>query len=122
MRRQRDCLKTAQTEIRIYTNDPTGEPGAVPRGRLNVQELVKYEFPKRKNVSAAGSFQARANHYLAKLILRIPNDPNECKNVLIRVDRSGGRWRWTGLMHHYELETIDGVDYLTAYFNDDMQF
>lgn len=120
-RRRRKALQRAQTEISIYSNIPD-QIGLVHRGRLNVNDLVKHEWPMRKNVSSSGHFTVRANHYIAKLIMRIPNNPDECKNLVIRVDRFGGHWRWTGLLHHWKVETKDGVDYLTASFNDDMQF
>ncbi|OCB42141.1 hypothetical protein A5721_28950, partial [Mycobacterium vulneris] len=70
---------------------------------------------------SAGQFTVRATHHLAKMIARIPNNPEECKNVIIRVDRYGGAFRWTGMMHHWKAFTKDGVDYLTAWFNDDKQ-
>lgn len=122
IRRRTKSLQRAQTEIFIYTNPNDGSPGLDLRGKLSINDLVKSSWPKKKNVSATGYFTVRANHYLAKLIARIPNDPQECKNVVIRVDRFGGGWRWTGLLHHWTVETKDGVDYLTASFNDDMQF
>lgn len=130
IRRQRKALQRAQTEVFIYTNknwgvfNELGNPssGLVFRNKLNQLDTVKQSWPVKKNVSAAGSFTVRASHPVAKLIMRIPNDPNECKNVLVRVDRYGGRWRWTGLLHHWKAETRDGVDYITASFNDDMQF
>lgn len=121
IRRRTKCLQRAQTEISLYANVP-GESGLKYRGRLNVNDLVRHDWAKKKNVSASGMFTVRANHYLAKMIMRIPNDPDECKNIVVRVDRYGGSWRWTGLMHHWTVETKDGVDYLTASFNDDMQF
>lgn len=121
IRRRRKSLQRAQTQISIYTN-VDGESGLRHRGFLNVNDLVKHSWPKKKNVSASGYFTVRANHFIAKMIARIPNDPDECKNVVIRVDRYGGGWRWTGLLHHWTVETKDGVDYLTANFNDDMQF
>lgn len=121
IRRRRKCLQRAQTEISLYTNPPDGSAGLVFRGRLNVNDLAKHEWPKKKNVSSTGYFTVRASHFLAKLIARIPNDPDECKNIIIRVDRYGGLERWTGMLHHWTVETKDGVDYLTASFNDDMQ-
>ena len=122
IRARRKALQRAQTEIRLYTNDPTPKPGLVFRGKLNILDCVKHSWPMKKNVSASGGFTIRASHPLAKLILKIPNNPNECKNITVRVDRFGGKWRWTGLLHHWSIETRDGVDYLTASFNDDMQF
>lgn len=122
LRRERKAIKQAKPQIYIYKNNPDGDAGLIHQGRLNIRECTKYEFPQRDNVSSSGWFETRASHYLAKFIQTIPNNPEECKNVVIRVDMYGGRWRWTGLMHHWDVETRDGVDYLTATFNDDLQF
>lgn len=113
-------MQRAQTQISIYTNIP-GEVGLAFRGRVNVNDVAKHDWPMRKNVSSAGHFKVRANHPMAKLIARIPNIPEECKNIIVRVDRYGGKWRWSGMLHHWTVETENGVDYLTANFNDDMQ-
>lgn len=121
IRRQRKALQRAQTEISLYVNNPDGSAGLLPVGRLNQFEATKYNFDQMGNVSKPGMFEVRASHWLAKYIASIPNDPAQCKNVVIRVDKYGGAWRWTGLMHHWQLTTRDGVDYLTASFNDDMQ-
>lgn len=121
IRRQRKALQRAQTEISLYKNNPDGSPGLLFVGRLSQFEATKHEFPMKGNVSAAGHFEVRATHWLAKFIASIPNNPNECKNIVIRVDKFGGKWRWTGLMHHWQVATRDGVDYLMASFNDDMQ-
>jgi hypothetical protein len=120
IRRRRKALQRAQTEIFIYTNIP-GTEGLAFRGKVNVADVAKHEWPMRKNVTSAGYFKVRANHPMAKLIARIPNDPDECKNIIVRVDRYGGAWRWSGMMHHWTVATENGVDYLTANFNDDMQ-
>ncbi|AHY26935.1 minor tail protein [Mycobacterium phage Nairb] len=120
IRRRRKCMQRAQTEVSIYTNIPH-EVGLAFRGKVSVNDIAQSRWPKRKNVSSAGFFKVRANHPMAKLILRIPNTPEECKNVVVRVDKFGGAWRWTGMMHHWEATTEDGVDYVTAHFNDDMQ-
>lgn len=121
IRRQRKALQRSQTEITLYQNVPD-QIGLSRRGSPNILDCVKHQFQERKNVSSPGYFTLPARHYLAKWIASIPNDPESCKNVVIRVDRYGGEWRWSGLLHHWTLETIDGVDYLTAYFNDDLQF
>lgn len=120
IRRQRKALQRAFTEVSIYTNPPEGH-GLVFRGRFNVLDLVKYEFPRQDNISSSATIKVRANHFLAKLIASIPNDSDERKNVVIRADRFGGAWRWTGLLHHWQIETTDGIDYLTVTFNDDLQ-
>jgi hypothetical protein len=120
IRRERKALQRAQTEISLYTNPQDGN-GLVYRGRFNAFDVVKYEFPRRDNLSASGTIVVRANHFLAKLIATIPNDSDEKKNIVIRADRFGGVWRWTGLLHHWQVETKDGVDYMTVTFNDDLQ-
>ena len=121
IRKRRKALQRAQTEISLYTNPKTGH-GLVFRGRINVLDAIKHEWPKKHNVSSTGYVTVRASHYLAKLVMTIPNDSEERKNVVIRVDRFGGKWRWTGLLHHWKTETKDGIDLITIYFNEDMQF
>lgn len=122
LRRQRRAIKLAKPQVYIYKNNPDGSAGVLYQGRLNVRECTKYEFPQKDNISATGYVEMRAAHYLARFIATIPNNPDECKNVIIRVDMYGGAWRWSGLMHHWDLETRDGVDYLMATFQDDLQF
>jgi hypothetical protein len=122
IRRARRAVKLAKPIISIYKNNPDQTSGMIFCGRINYRELPRYEFPKKKNVSSQGYFSVRASHYLAKFITSIPNDPDECKNYLVRVDMYGGGWRWTGLGHHWAAETKDGADVVTFYFNDDMQF
>lgn len=121
LRRQRRAVKLARTTIRIYKNNPDGSAGLVFQGRLDIRECTKHQFQQRDNICSPGTFETRADHHLAKFIQTIPNDPEECKNVIIRVERYSGEWRWTGLMHHWNVETREGVDYLTANFNDDLQ-
>ena len=122
LRRQRRAIKQAKPQIYIYKNNPDGSAGLIHQGRMNVRECTNYEFAQKDNVSAGGYFECRAAHHLARYIATIPNDPEECKNVVIRVDMYGGRWRWSGLMHHWSVDTRDGVDYLRADFIDDLQF
>ncbi|MBY0442816.1 MAG: hypothetical protein K2Q25_11900 [Mycobacteriaceae bacterium] len=121
IRRQRKALQRAQTVISIYKNNPDGSAGLLPVGRISQYETTKRQFPDRANVSSAGMFEIRATHWVAKFIASVPNNPNECKNIVIRVDKFGGKWRWTGLMHHWQVYTREGVDYLLASFNDDKQ-
>lgn len=121
IRRERKALQRAQTEIRIYTNPPIGH-GLVYRGTFNVMDLMDHNWPDRDNVSSQGRLVVRANHHLAKLIATIPNDSEERKNLVVRVDRFGGARRWSGLLHHWDVETKDGVDIMTVTFNDDKQY
>jgi hypothetical protein len=123
LRRQRKAIKLAKPRVFIYKNNPDGSSaGLMYEGRLHINELTDYEFPRQDNISSAGHFQVRASHHLAKFIQTVPNNPEECKNIVIRVDMYGGKFRWSGLMHHWTVETTDGVDLLTANWNDDLQF
>jgi hypothetical protein len=122
VRARHRALKQAKPKCFLYKNKRNGDPGVVLAGRIDFREFTRYQFPDELNVSSAGMFEIRATHHLAKWIMTVPNTPTECKNVLFRVDMYGGEWRWTGLMHHWEVETRDGADYLTATFNDDKQF
>ncbi len=120
IRSQMKALQRAQPEVSLYMNEP-GKIGLTKRGTVSFLG-TKGGFQERDNVSAPGQLRLPIWHYLAKWIVSIPNDPDACKNVVIRVDKYGGAWRWTGLMHHWTVEEVDGVHYLTAYFNDDKQF
>ncbi|MCX8559767.1 hypothetical protein OS122_02490 [Mycolicibacterium mucogenicum] len=121
VRQQHKDLQRAQADISLYMNIP-GQIGLTRRGRASQLDCPKGAFQERNNVSSTGSLTLPTWHYLAKWIVSIPNDPDACKNVVIRVDKYGGLWRWTGLMHHWIKEEIDGVPYITAYFNDDLQY
>lgn len=123
IRREYDAWKHSLTEVSLYTNKEWGNDaaGLDRRGQFNAFDLQKLQLPQRKNVSSQGTLTVRGTHYLAQLVCTIPNDPEECKNVIVRVDKFGGAWRWTGFLHHWAAETIDGVDYVTMTFNSDEQ-
>lgn len=122
IRARHKALKNGKPKFYLYKNNPDGSPGAVYQGRINFREFSKTSFPDSKNVSSAGMFELRADHWLAKWVLSVPNTPEECKNVLLRIDMYGGEWRWTGLLHHWDVDTRDGVDLVVCTFNDDKQF
>lgn len=121
-RRQRRALKMSAPQIKIYRNGEIDTPGLTYRGRIDVRDTEDYEFGQRKNFSETGTITFRGDHPMAKWIATIPNDPHELKNVIVIVDMYGSKWRWSGLVHHYDLETKDGVDYMTLSINDDLQF
>lgn len=121
-RAYRRKLKMSSPLMRCWKNNPDGSPGALSIGRINHRDVDEYEFPMKKNISSAGRLVMRADHYVAQYIMSNPNTPDECKNVLITIDLYGGQWRWSGLLHHWDIETRDGVDYITLSFNDDLQF
>lgn len=122
--RRKTVMKQAMPKVRLWVNPPNGDTanGLMYLGQIDLTDADNYEFPWKKNKGSQGTMSIRAGHYLAKKITAIPNDPNYCKNVVITVDMYGGALRWSGLMHHWDVETRDGTDYITATFNDDLQF
>ena len=123
-RRRKKALKHAMPKVRMWVNPPEGETGdgVLYLGQVDLRDCADYEFPWKNNKSSAGRFAVRSEHYIAKKIAAIPNDPDSCKNIIITVDMYGGTLRWSGLMHHWDVEEIEGTDYITATFNDDLQF
>ena len=45
-------------------------------GRIDLRDADAYEFPFKNNEPSAGMFTVRADHYIAKKIASIPNDPD----------------------------------------------
>jgi hypothetical protein len=106
-RRRKRALKLAMPKVRIWVNPGApilGIPGDSPGdgiqylGQVDLRDCEQYEFPWKNNEPSSGTFRLRAEHYIAKKIAQIPNDPNMCKNVIITVDMYGGELRWSGLM------------------------
>jgi hypothetical protein len=123
-RRRKQALKKAMPKVRLWINPDDGETddGMLYLGQVDLGDCADYEFPWKNNVGSAGNMAIRAEHYIAKKIAEIPNNPDRCKNVIITVDCYGGELRWSGLMHHWDVEEKEGADYITATFNDDLQF
>jgi hypothetical protein len=130
-RRRKQALKKAMPKVRVWVNPGApilGIPGDSPAdgmlylGQVDLRDCAEYEFPWKNNQGSAGNFRLRGEHYIAKKIASIPNDPNMCKNVIITVDMYGGQLRWSGLMHDWKVSTEEGTDYIQANFNDDLQF
>lgn len=123
-RRRKRALKLARPKIQVWLNPPGGETddGLNYMGSIDVADLESYEFPFKNNESSAGNFTLRSTHYVAKKLVKIPNDPNQCKNVIITVDMYGGILRWSGLMHHWTVESPNRQDHIQVSFNDDLQF
>jgi len=123
-RRRKKAMKNAMPKVRLWINPDNGETddGLLYLGQVDLGDCANYEFPWKNNEGSAGNFAVRASHYVARKIASIPNDPDRCKNIIITVDCYGGTLRWSGLMHHWESEQIDGTDFITATFNDDLQF
>ncbi|WKR36050.1 minor tail protein [Mycobacterium phage Azrael100] len=127
-----DVMRRAKPQITFYRNKAGngplgpadgGGPGLEYYGRVVQQDTIRASFPFKKNVSAQGVLELRFDHYIAEWLRTIPNDPEQCKNVVIRVDMFGGKLRWTGLLHHWEVkEDAEGIVYMECVFHDDLQF
>lgn len=130
-RRQKRALKQSMPKVQFWVNpgspvlgvqsDSPGD-GMLYLGRVSLADCDSYEFPFKNNEPSAASLHIRADHYIAKKIVSVPNNPDMCKNIIITVDMYGGLLRWSGLMHHWGVATPDGSDFITVSFNDDLQF
>lgn len=123
-RRRKKAMKLAMPKVRLWVNPPEGETadGMLYLGQVDLGDCAQYEFPWKNNKASKATMAVRTEHYIAKKIASIPNDPNMCKNVIITVDMYGGTLRWSGLMANWTVNEIEGTDYITATFNDDLQF
>lgn len=121
-RQELTWLKNSKPKITFYRNKADGSPGLEYYGRIDYKDTIQASFPFKKNVSTQGVMQVRYDHYIAEWMRTIPNDPLNCKNVIIRVDFYGGKLRWTGLLHHHAVKMRDGSYFMELTFNDDLQF
>lgn len=121
-RQQLDFMRRAKPIITFYRNKADGSPGLEYYGRVAYQDTIRASFPFKKNVSTQGVLELRYDHYISEWLRDVPNDPAQCKNIVIRVDFFGGKLRWTGLLHHHASKMRDGMHYMEFTFNDDLQF
>ncbi|AXQ64400.1 minor tail protein [Gordonia phage Neville] len=112
--------------IRLWANPPSGEEsrGLILRGV--VRDSIAGQFPFTIKEPAQGTLRLRLDHYLAKWLISIPDDPEAKKNVVISVDHMGRgkncKLRWSGMLHHWQVtKDGQGVYYLEAVFVDDRQ-
>ncbi|WP_280471012.1 hypothetical protein [Nocardia cyriacigeorgica] len=111
--------RQAPPRIRVWANRPDSGPGLILRGE--VADHMAGRFRKTKNIAAPGMLRIRLDHYIARWLISIPNDPNAKKNVVLTVDWMGG-WQWSGILKTWRLRTIDGVEYLEVTWIHDLQF
>lgn len=119
LRARNDEWARAEPEIWMMRATP-GEVGLKPIGRLPYQVATKGQLPRKKNVTATAVMAWRLDHWLARELIKTPNDPDVCKNIVLVVRR--GNRQWSGLLHHWDVETRRGIHYFTTTWNDDMQF
>lgn len=121
VREQHREMKRAAPRIRLWTNKPDSSEGLILRGEA--RDHISGSFPFRKNTPQQGALRLRLDHYLARWLIGIPNDPAAKKNVVITVDHMGGAIRWSGLLKNWKIvRDANGIRYLDAVFVDDLQF
>ncbi|QGH75757.1 minor tail protein [Gordonia phage Syleon] len=113
--------------VRLWANPPDDQlsRGLILRGVVN--DSISGSFPFTIKDPATGTLRLRLDHYLAKWLISIPDDPEAKKNVVISVDYMGRgkncKLRWSGMLHHWTVKKDGfGVYYLEATFIDDRQF
>lgn len=121
VRARHEMFRLQQNEIELWINPTTGA-GAEFLGRVSDQAVVKQSWPTRKNVSSQGYIALPTDHAIARYVMRLPNDPEALKNVLITVSRYDGKWRWSGLLRYWKLVRRNGILTFTLFFNDDLQY
>lgn len=114
--------RQAKPMITFYRNKADGSPGLEYYGRVDYRDTIRGSFPFKKNISTQGVMEIRDDHYIAEWLKGVPNDPAQCKNIVIRIDFFGGSLRWSGLLHHWSRKYREGLRYLELTFNSDLQF
>lgn len=123
IRGKHESLRRAFPLIRLWMNNPDGSPGAISIGRVDFTDTIKGSFPFKNNTPTQGMLQIRDDHYIAKFLKRLPQDPDMKKNVIITVDFYGGQKRWSGLLDKWNVKTTeDGAKYFEMTFQDDLTF
>ena len=120
-RDQLDAMRRARPLPRLWTNKPDGAPGLILMGAA--KDSIAGEFPfKRNEFGTTGTLRIRMDHYLARWLISIPDDPDAKKNVVITVDHYGGRVRWSGILKYFKAVKKGGIWYLDVVFVDDLQY
>ena len=120
IRQQHRDMRRAPARIRVWANKVEGHSGLVQRGEI--ADHLAGSFRRKKNVAAPGQLKLRTDHYIARWLMSIPDDPTAKKNVVITVDWAGGRWRWSGILKNWKLRSSGGIRYLEVNWIDDLQF
>lgn len=120
-RDQLDAMRRARPLVRLWTNKADSSPGLKLMGVA--ADTISGEFPfKRNQFGSTGTLRLRLDHYLAKWLISIPDNPQAKKNVVITVDHYGGKVRWSGLLKYFKAIKKSGIWYLEITFIDDLQY
>lgn len=119
---QRRAAWRAKPFVRLWANPTESEhDGLILRGVASDSLEGKFQF-SRQGVTS-GTLKLRLDHFLAKWMISIPNDPEAKKNVVITVDHMGGALRWSGLLKNWQVRKDSrGIYYFEATFVDDRQY
>ncbi|AHH20861.1 putative bacteriophage protein [Nocardia nova SH22a] len=116
-----NAMRRARPLPRLWTNKKDGSPGLELMG--SAEDSITGAFPfKRNQFGTSGTLTIRLDHYLAKWLISIPDDPEAKKNVVITVDHYGGKVRWSGLLKYFKAVKKNGLWYLEVTFIDDLQY
>lgn len=114
-------MRRARPRVRIWTNKPDGSPGLALMGEA--ADNISGEFPwKRNQFGTTGTLRLRMDHFLAKQLIQIPDNPEAKKNVVVTVDHYGGTVRWSGLLKYFKAVKKAGIWYLEIVWIDDLQY
>lgn len=114
-------MRKARPRPRLWTNKPDGSPGLALMGEA--VDSMSGDFTwKRNQFGNTGTLRIRLDHYLAKQVINIPDDPNAKKNVVLTLDHYSGKVRWSGIMKYFKAIRKSGIWYLELVFIDDLQY
>lgn len=114
-------LRRTPPQVWLYHNKPDGSPGLYCRGRIT--DSVSATFPKKQNnFGDTGEILIRLDHYLSRWVASIPNTPDAMKNIVIRVDHMGGKYRWCGIGKFQQAVKRNGVWFMRLVFVSDEQY
>jgi hypothetical protein len=116
-----EAMRRARPLPRMWTNRPDGSAGLILMGAATDSIAGGFQF-KRNQFGTTGTLRLRLDHYLAKWVIGIPDDPDAKKNVVLTVDHYGGKVRWSGLMKYFKAIKKNGLWYLEITFIDDLQY
>lgn len=120
IRQEHQFLRRQPPDISLWTNGADPDDGLIERG--NISDCTALKASWKKNRAATATVLLRADHHIARWLMRMPNDNTLKKNCVLRVDSVGKAMRWTGLLKNWTLRKRDGVRFLEVTFVDDIQF
>lgn len=125
IRQTRVAWRQAAPMVRLWTNPPDGgeDAGLLLVGVASDNVSGSWPWKNKVNDPSTGTLRLRIDHYLAKWLISIPENPDIKDNCVITVDHMGGYIRWSGLLKNWKVvKDSQGIRYLDAVFIDDLQY